>query len=188
VVSGGAGYVGTAARMLGYAGDVYQAGKALSTGDWQTLAIQVASQAAGYAASKSAAGRAATKNTPHWDPKQSVGAPHMQGGKNGWCFTAGTLVAVAAGSKAIEEIKVGDRVLTTDDTADETEVNEATWFSVSVEALNPDGSGDVLEITRLCSPEWVVTHGCTPGASFHVELEEMRFAGMIATNQRECKP
>jgi hypothetical protein len=78
-----------------------------------------------------------------------------------------------------EEIKISDRILTTDDTADETEVDEATLFSVSVEALNPDGSGDVLEITRLCSPEWVVTHGCTPGASFHVELEEMKFAGMV---------
>ena len=189
VVSGGASYVGTAARVLGYAGDVYQAGKALSTGDWQTIAIQVASQAAGYAASKSAAGRAATKNTPHWDPKQSVGAPHMQGGKNGWCFTAGTLVAVAAGAKPIEEIRVGDRVLTTDNTADETEVDEATWFSVSVEALNPDGSGDTLEITRLCSPQWVINNGCAPGASFHVELEEMKFAGMVSvTAMGPCPP
>jgi hypothetical protein len=33
---------------------------------------------------------------------------------------------VAAGAKPIEKIKVGGRVLTTDNTADETEVDEAT--------------------------------------------------------------
>ncbi len=72
VVSGGAGYAGTAAKVLGYAGDAYQAGKAASTGDWQSLAVQAAAQGAGYYASKTSAGQATSKNTPSWNPKDSV--------------------------------------------------------------------------------------------------------------------
>lgn len=93
------------------------------------------------------------------------------------CFTSGTPVAVAGGFKPIEEIRVGDRVESTDGTSDLTEIDEATWKHVVVRMPSPDVSDDVLEIELLRSPAWLAETGCTIGASIGLAIPEMGLAG-----------
>ena len=94
-----------------------------------------------------------------------------------WCFTAGTLVAVSGGFKPIEDIRIGDRVESTDGTHDLTEIDEKTWKHISVRMSNSDGSGDVLDIELLRSPKWIEESGCQVGASIGLAVPELGIAG-----------
>ncbi|CAG0981676.1 hypothetical protein PLCT2_01945 [Planctomycetaceae bacterium] len=101
------------------------------------------------------------------------------------CFTSGTLVAVAGGFKPIEDIRVGNRVESTDGTHDLTEIDEATWKHVVVRMDNPDGSDDILEIELLRSPQWIEETGSRVGGSIGLAIPEMGIYGwakVIALN------
>lgn len=46
--------------------------------------------------------------------EESIGKPLDPSENNNWCFRAGTLISTPAGSKPIEELKIGDEVLSSD--------------------------------------------------------------------------
>ena len=87
------------AKILGtvvmLAGDIYQTGKAIQTGDMGALAMQVYGQALG---------RVLARTT----------------GRSNMCFVAGTQVLTSDGSTPIEDIQVGDWVFSKDDQTGET--------------------------------------------------------------------
>lgn len=97
----------------------------------------------------------------------------------GFCFVAGTLVAVNEGRVPIESIQVGDRVLTTDESEGPgaSEVDPETWKKITLRMPNPTHPNDVLEITVLRSPEWMLHTGCELGARIYFTLEEMGLEG-----------
>ncbi|MCB2157045.1 hypothetical protein KQI84_19380 [bacterium] len=93
------------------------------------------------------------------------------------CFVAGTLVQQADGPVAIEELEVGDRVLTIGDGEDyETEVN-GDWQVVTLYMPNPDGGWDTLEVELLRSPEWFAETAPEVGKEITLEFPELDIFG-----------
>ena len=93
------------------------------------------------------------------------------------CFTEGTLVATANGPVPIQDIRLGDRVLSLGGMRDSTDIHPTTWRWVTVEMPNPDGSGDVIDLELLRPLEWLQATGAQPGAQIHFVLEEMDLNG-----------
>lgn len=96
------------------------------------------------------------------------------------CFTAGTPVHTADGPRGIEELRVGQRVLTLGDPLDEkaTRVDPARWRMLRLRMQNPDGSGDILDIEALRSLEWMERTGAKEGRSIFFGLPEMALFGV----------
>ncbi|HNQ25052.1 MAG TPA: RHS repeat-associated core domain-containing protein [Phycisphaerae bacterium] len=100
------------------------------------------------------------------------------------CFVAGTLVLTANGGVPIEEIDVGDRVVTTDSpdgpSVEWTSVEPGTWRLVTLEMPNPDGSDDVLQIELLRPLEWISSVHAEAGGWIEFSLPEMSIEGPAA--------
>ena len=96
---------------------------------------------------------------------------------SGLCFVDGSPVHVAQGTKPIEEIRVGQRVLSRGGTSDNTAVNEQTWRLVEVRMANPDASADEIELTLLRPLDWIAATGAEPGATIAIAIEEMGLLG-----------
>ncbi len=95
----------------------------------------------------------------------------------GMCFVAGTKVSTATGAIEIEQIRVGDRVLTTDENDDKTNADENTWRKVILEMSNPESAGDTIAIETLVSGEWMQSVGCLKGEWIWFVLDEMGLEG-----------
>lgn len=94
----------------------------------------------------------------------------------GVCFVAGTPVATDDGPRAIETLRVGERVLTTDgDPA--TGIDPATWRKVALRMPSPESEDVILDIDLLRSPEWIASTACAPGRQIWFEMEEMGLRG-----------
>ncbi|MBI4603881.1 MAG: hypothetical protein HY721_18145 [Planctomycetes bacterium] len=107
------------------------------------------------------------------------------------CFVAGTLVLTDDGHEAIEDITVGERVLTADSSEQDssTQVDEATWRHVRLAMPNDNAPGDVFEIELLRPAGWVEATGCQPGGQVWLDLEEMAVAGWAQVSQvGPCPP
>jgi RHS repeat-associated protein len=112
------------------------------------------------------------------------------GGCPSSCFIAGTLVALSAQADAvpIEQIEVGDRVVTIDSTLEApTEVDEEHWRLVELRLFT---EGKVVDIETLRPRWWLEAVGAEPGATIELGLEELRIgvgtAEVLAV--RPCPP
>lgn len=91
------------------------------------------------------------------------------------CFVAGTQVLEANGAVAIEDIEVGDRVLTTAGDVTDTEVDPETWRKVHLTLAS--GGGEAVDIEMLRPNTWILEQGVRPGRTVHLSLEEMHMEG-----------
>ena len=113
-----------------------------------------------------------------------------KGGKT-QCFIAGTLILQADQAIAIEELEVGDRVLTmtTDQVqSSETEVDPETWKKVTFDLEDRDDPELHVSLVLLRSEEWLEQFEVSKGARIPLELEEMGIAGQATVLQIEACP
>jgi len=93
------------------------------------------------------------------------------------CFVAGTLISTTDGGfRTIENVKVGQRVQTTDDAASQqsdTKVNPATWRKVDFLIPNVDDEGNDFEMTTLMTLSRITEEGLEVGSVKHIDLDEM---------------
>ena len=99
----------------------------------------------------------------------------------GLCFTAGTEVSTPKGQVKIEELRVGDKVTTTNITKDKpdgwTAVDPIRWRVVKLLMPDPKGSEDVYEIELLRSLKWIREVGAAPSRWIEISLPEMGLTG-----------
>jgi hypothetical protein len=100
----------------------------------------------------------------------------------GLCFTAGTLVLRSNGMRPIEQLRVGQRVLTTDSASGpgvraQTTIEMPSWRHITLAMPNPDGSGDIIDVELLRPLSWLCSLGATPGAEIDFALPELGVAG-----------
>ena len=106
-----------------------------------------------------------------------------------YCFAAGTLVWTAGGSRPIESLRVGDRVLTASGAA-ETEV-DGDWRVIELTLdIGRDLHGrDVLAISLLRPPEWLAANGISSeGDQLLLELDELRISGFATVRSIRGPP
>lgn len=169
-VAFGANVLDTASNVVGFGRGVYSAAtEGLSWGN----ALQIAGAALGlYGNSRgfSAADDAAKATKASPGPRPGLA-----------CFVAGTLVATPVGKTAIEDLRVGDRVWTTDEhTAvkqEQLKIERSEWRHIHLRMPNPDGSHDILDIELLRPISWMAEVGCKKGAEIWFVLEEMGLEG-----------
>ncbi len=95
----------------------------------------------------------------------------------GFCFVAGTLVSTPEGDEPIEALRVGDRVLTSEDDGGTTAIDPATWADVRLHMPNPDGSGDVVSVEILRPKAWLEEVDGSVGRWIPFGLPEMGLFG-----------
>ena len=99
---------------------------------------------------------------------------------------------------AIEDIRVGQRVVADDpdfDITETTNVDPATWrlLTLRCETTWSDVENDVIEVSVLKDPEWIKTHGANVGAQvpLSIDPEDMGLMdgllGTVIANE-ECPP
>ncbi|MEQ9500195.1 MAG: RHS repeat-associated core domain-containing protein [Deltaproteobacteria bacterium] len=89
------------------------------------------------------------------------------------CFVAGTMLATPAGGVTIEQVSVGDRVVTS--TGDSSTQVNGSWRAVSLVLENGE-EGMVIEVLR--SAHWLAAEKVDgPGDRLFVELPEINVAG-----------
>jgi RHS repeat-associated protein len=100
------------------------------------------------------------------------------------CFTAGTLVHSAAGKRAIEALRVGQRTLTegTKDAwdlpgDDRTHIDPATWRLVRLRTAKPAGSDNIVDAELLRPLAWIAACRAVAGSQIHFELAELGIDG-----------
>ncbi len=111
------------------------------------------------------------------------------------CFVAGTLVALAATDgtayAAIEEVQVGDRVVTSqmdEGEAFETEVTHE-WQVIDLELRGvEEGKQKVVALTVLRAPTWLDEVDPDRDGAFELELEELRLRGIARVVQMRRAP
>ena len=93
----------------------------------------------------------------------------------GACLLGNTAVATPVGFKAIEELRVGDRVSSTfiDSQHEDgwTQVDGTNWHVVKMRMANPQQPGDSYEIEMLRPVEWIVAHEAYPGHRIDLATE-----------------
>jgi RHS repeat-associated protein len=99
----------------------------------------------------------------------------------GNCFTAGTEVSTPKGKAKIEDLRVGDKVTTTNIAKDKpdgwTEVDPKRWRVVKLLMPDPKGSEDVYEIELLRSLKWIREVGAAPRRWIEISLSELGLTG-----------
>jgi RHS repeat-associated protein len=141
--------------------------------------VDVASNATGVKAAANGVGKGVRKG---------LGRLFARFSTAGACFTAGTLVMTAAGPVFIETLQVGDRVLTSDATALETQVDAATWKKITVRMPDPQIAGLGVEIVLLRDPQWMAATGCREGGEIHLALPEIGLDGQAEVVAVEACP
>lgn len=101
------------------------------------------------------------------------------------CFVAGTLIAVAGGAAPIEDLRVGDRVLTYPG-GQETQV-DGTWRLVSLR-MEDARTGGLLELETVQPPEWLVEHQAAPGREVWLSFGELGMGGWATVQAVEPAP
>jgi hypothetical protein len=118
------------------------------------------------------------------------GGSSGQGGYGGWaCFEAGTRVATPAGSKAIEELRVGDDVFAYDERAGSVRVRPVT--ATFVHLVGESGrlalrDGRTLRVTGE-HPIYVADHGYVPARDVTGDESIVSFTETLAPSGAEAK-
>ena len=118
--------------------------------------------------------------------KERVQAPKLCKLAQAGCFAAGTLVMTGASSQPIEDVQLGQRVLTnieqrSDDATQReafacpTEVDE-NWRRLTLILEDPNEGPDFIA-ESLRSPEWMRSHHAEVGGTVWFELSELNIAG-----------
>ena len=94
----------------------------------------------------------------------------------GACFVAGTEIATEDSQLPIENISVGDRVLTSSGES-ASEVDPKDWRKIVIKMPNSECPSDILDIELLRSEEWMASLNCVSGAQIWLDLEEMGLSG-----------
>jgi len=139
------------------------------------------------------------KRVPGTEAKKLRTPSRGPGANGGKCFVAGTLVHTAAGTKKIEEVRVGQRVLTTDgdETAGEedeydpdlrVEPDQRSWRKIAVRMPDPNGSDYPVDIVALRPLTWLEKTGAEPGKWIHFSLAEMQVSGYALVTAVESCP
>lgn len=130
-----------------------------------------------------------TSRTPNSPNGSTQKAP------SGMCFVGGTEVWTTDGDVAIEELEVGDRVLTLGENSSQPTAVEADWLALSLTMENPDGSDDELKIVVLRPERWLVEAGGlrgppedAVGTYVPLELEELGLEGWARVEAVERAP
>ena len=98
-------------------------------------------------------------------------------GGGGGCFVAGTLVLTATGLVPIEEIEVGQRVLTeTNSAVPDTSIEPGDWRLLELHV--DDGLGTRVRVEVLRPLRWIESEGIAAGHRGHVHLEELEVSGI----------
>ena len=109
----------------------------------------------------------------------------------GACFLAGTLVAVASGFVEIDQLRIGDRVLTTDsvESLAEDDFLVSSWRHVVLTMPNPEAPTDTLDIEVIRPLSWVKELGAAPGGTIEFVLPEMGLWGdATVVRVADCPP
>jgi RHS repeat-associated protein len=108
-------------------------------------------------------GKAVVKEVPSAVKTIAEGVEHCVGGA--CCFAAGTLIATEAGERPIEDIAIGDRVLSRDPDTGETSMREVVWLKpplvtgiVRVTVRDEDGHEEDIRTTTE-HVFWTENHG-----------------------------
>ncbi|WP_338285277.1 RHS repeat-associated core domain-containing protein [Luteolibacter sp. LG18] len=115
-------------------------------------------------------------------------APTPWKGGSGFCFVAGTPIATAEGSESIENLHVGDRVLTTSGSYSATEVDPATWRKITVTLACDDLSKEQVKMELLRSNHWITNTGCASGKRIWMEIGDLGLQGWADVHQIEACP
>jgi hypothetical protein len=103
-------------------------------------------------------------------------------GPCGLCFMPGTEVSTPDGPVKIEELRVGDKVTTTNVAKDKpdgwTEVDPKRWRVVKLLMPDPKGSEDVYELELLRSLKWIREVGAAPRRWIEIGLPEIGLTGL----------
>ncbi len=140
------------------------AGKTVEDFAEPILKSQIAGDVAKLAARDNFIGRAAARQAEELAAKTAC-AGGVCSGLN--CFVAGTLVATAGGEKPIEQVAIGDQVLSRDETTGEVSYKPVVGTMVTpdralvdISVERQDGKRDTLR-TTLGHPFWVQEQGWT---------------------------
>jgi hypothetical protein len=99
--------------------------------------------------------------------------------RTGNCFAASTLVHTPSGTAAIESIRLGQRVTTTEGNraspTDEPEPDPLTWRTVRLLLHHADGNRTEIELLRPLS--WLETMGIAVGKRIWLDMGEMGAEG-----------
>ena len=102
----------------------------------------------------------------------------------GVCFVAGTLVSTPTGTIVIEQIQVGDRVITHQ--LGRTGSRQfKDWYKVSL-VLGDDDS--VVEIDTLRDSYWLAENKIRKGGTLYLNLDELGVAGLAKIEEVEILP
>ncbi len=151
---------------------------------------KTAGKDAGEAAERGLAHKASASEHPPANPvvKEAVEEPPKPPECRNWvnaegrtmpgCFAAGTLVWTDRGPVAIEDVRVGDRVLTDgEEGPSEGEPEPEAARVVRLWMPDPEGTAEGVTLELLCSAAWALDAGAAPGARVPVELGELRLSG-----------
>ena len=108
--------------------------------------------------------------------------------ESGMCFVAGTLVLTSCGAIPIEELEVGQRVLTpSEDSA--TAVDRESWVLLDLEIPGSATLGDEVNLRVLRPTEWAIEVGAFFGEINDFELPEMGVRGRARVKRiSPCPP
>ena len=111
--------------------------------------------------------------------KKKGSDPSNGNGPSGQCFAAGTLILCQSEFIRIEDVEVGQRVLTSpeDEQVSDTSVDPDAWRVFEFTMVNPRYADDTYQITLLRPVKWIERTPKNNEGQVRIELHEMGVSG-----------